>query len=396
MKPEIVEESSTLLAVKQETYSPEVASDANDYSRFDDLGDSDDDDVKTSQVVEKEDEKLSMSDSLSRANGYKDAGNSAFKRVDFVEAGRRYQEGIAILNNFIKNAAGNECDEVKSTLISLHGNNSMVLMKLENWNAAIISTCEVLKAEKKNIKALFRRGVSYHKVGFLEESKADLTYLLELDAKNAAAIKELIQVVKDIKSSKLRERVAFSSMFKKNIYGDKEAERIAKEKREEIERERENDEWIKNKLSRRESGMEQLTFEDWKKEKKESEEKELKEQKAKKEKIEKEKDDKLEYDRREKHHLEKEREIHPVNSSEDDDYDEEDSKILSETKKKGYCYFRNEQCTLFTLPFMITTCLYLSTVLTLLVLVTISAKAQQFSILIQQETPSNSHANDNY
>ena len=355
MKPEIVEESSTLLAVKQETYSPEVASDANDYSRFDDLGDSDDDDVKTSQVVEKEDEKLSMSDSLSRANGYKDAGNSAFKRVDFVEAGRRYQEGIAILNNFIKNAAGNECDEVKSTLISLHGNNSMVLMKLENWNAAIISTCEVLKAEKKNIKALFRRGVSYHKVGFLEESKADLTYLLELDAKNAAAIKELIQVVKDIKSSKLRERVAFSSMFKKNIYGDKEAERIAKEKREEIERERENDEWIKNKLSRRESGMEQLTFEDWKKEKKESEDKELKEQKAKKEKIEKEKDDKLENDRREKQHLEKkEREILPVNSSEDDDYDEEDSKILSETKKKGYCYFRNEQCTLFYLPLMIT------------------------------------------
>ena len=355
MKPEIVEESSTLLAVKQETYSPETALDANDYSRFDDLGDSEDDDVKNSQVVEKEDEKLSMSDSLSRANGYKDAGNSAFKRVEFVEAGKRYQEGIAILNNFIKNAAGNECDEVKSTLISLHGNNSMVLMKLENWNAAIISTCEVLKAEKKNIKALFRRGVSYHKVGFLEESKADLTYLLELDAKNAAAIKELIQVVKDIKSSKLRERVAFSSMFKKNIYGDKEAERIAKEKREEIERERENDEWIKNKLSRRESGMEQLTFEDWKKEKKESEEKELKEQKAKKEKIEKEKDDKLENDRREKQHLEKkEREILPVNSSEDDDYDEEDSKILSETKKKGYCYFRNEQCTLFYLPLMIT------------------------------------------
>lgn len=356
MKPEIVGESSTSPTVNGETFSPQIAADANDCSTFDDLGDSDDDDVKTSKVIGKQDEKLSLSDSLSRANGYKDAGNSAFKRVEFIEAGRRYQEGISILNQFIKNAAEDESDdEVKSTLISLHGNNSMVLMKLENWNAAIVSTSEVLKAEKNNIKALFRRGVSYHKVGFLEESKADLTYLLELDAKNAAAIKELTQVIKDIKSSKIKEKVAFSNMFKKNIYGDKETERIAKEKRDEIEKERENDEWIKNKLLRRESGLEQLTFEDWKKEKKESEEKEVKELKARKEKIEKEKDDKLEYDRREKNRLEKkERELLAVDTSEDDDdYDEEDSKILSETKKKGYCYFRNEQCTLFYHPSMI-------------------------------------------
>ena len=50
----------------------------------------------------------------------------------------------------------------------------------------------------------------------------------------------------------------------------------------------------------------------------------------------------------------KERELLAVDTSEDDDdYDEEDSRILSETKKKGYCYFRNEQCTLFYHPSMI-------------------------------------------
>ena len=30
-------------------------------------------------------------------------------------------------------------------------------------------------------------------------------------------------------------------------------------------------------------------------------------------------------------------------SDRDIEYDEEDNKILMETKKKGYCYFRNEQ-----------------------------------------------------
>ena len=347
MEPETVIPPSELSFDDADSPTPKKIADANDYARFGDLGDSDDDDVETSPKVEKQDEIMSLSHSLSKANGYKDAGNSAFKRDEYVEAGKRYQEGITILDKFVKSAAENVInDEVKSALISLHGNNSMVLIKLENWNAAIVSTTEVLKAEKSNIKALFRRGISYHKVGFLEESKADLTYLLELDIKNAAASKELAQVLKDIKSNKLREKVVFSNMFKKNIYGDKEAERIAKEKRDEIERERENDEWIKDKLSRRERGLEDLSLEDWKKEKKELEEKKATEQKASKEKIEKEKEDKLECERREKNYLaKKDKELLKEEASEDeDDYDEEDSKILSETKKKGYCYFRNEQC----------------------------------------------------
>ena len=217
----------------------------NDNFESVDLPDSDDEaDVPplSDKEVEKEEvEKLSLSDSLSRANGYKDAGNSAFKRNEFAEAGKRYQEGIVILTNFKKNPENSSSDEVISTLISLHGNNAMVLIKLENWNAAIISATEVLKAESSNIKALFRRGVSYHKVGFLEEAKTDLMYLLELDAKNTLASKELTLVIKTIKETKQKEKEAFSNMFKKNIYGDKEAERISKEKREEIEIEKEND-----------------------------------------------------------------------------------------------------------------------------------------------------------
>lgn len=340
-----------LLGSDEEVQIPTDYSGEN-FASSGDLPDSDDEEMtpkddQKKEDEEKEEEKLSLSDALSRSNGYKDAGNSAFKRSEYTEAGKRYQEGVKILNAYQKNKDNDSNDEVIATLISLHGNNAMVLIKLENWNMAIISATEVLKVEKTNIKSLFRRAVSYHKVGFLEEAKIDLMFLLEIDTKNALASKELVQVIKDIKETKQKEKAAFSSMFKKTIYGDKEAERISKEKKEEIEREKENDDWTQSKLSRREKGEEEQSFEDWKKEKKDNLEKRAKEDKERNEKNEKERDEKLEKERREKAISEKNDNLTSLKKDSDDenDYDEEDNKILSETKKKGYCYFRNEQCT---------------------------------------------------
>ena len=333
------------MEVDEPVNPPQISDEFHD-PKIEDFPDSDDEDSSISPTVDEPVVKLSLSESLSRANGFKDAGNSSFKRDEYAEAGKRYQEGIVILNDYQKNKENLADDDVKTLLVSLHGNNAMVLMKLENWNAAIVSATEVLKVEKNNIKSLFRRGVSYHKVGFLEESKTDLIYLLELDSKNSAASKELIQVMKDIKENKQKEKVVFSNMFKKNIYGDKEAERIAKEKKEELEKEIENDEWISSKLSRREKGLEEQTFDDWKKEKKEIQEKKKKDQKELSEKADKEKDERIESERKEKMNSEKrgDDENDVKDNEEESDYDEEDSKILSETKKKGYCYFRNEQC----------------------------------------------------
>ena len=321
--------------------------DANDYSRFSDLPEYEDDVAETPAKVEV---KLSLTDTLSRANGFKDAGNSAFKRDDFTEAGKRYSDGILLLDGYTKSNEGSvDSEEINAMRTSLHGNNAMVFMKVENWNSAIFSATAVLKLEKKNVKALFRRGLSYHKLGFLEESKSDLMYLLEIDATNAPASKELAQVLKDIKENKQKEKLAFSKMFNKNIYADKESERVAKEKREEIQREKDNDEWIKSKLSRRSEGQEEISFEDWKKEKKESEEKRQAKEKECREVSKKEEAVELENKRAKKAELARSQVdkegLQKMDDDDDDDsiYDEEDNKFLLETKKKGYCYFRNEQ-----------------------------------------------------
>ena len=316
--------------------------DSNDYSRFTDLPEYEDDGPDTPAKTEV---KLTLSETLSRANGFKDAGNSAFKREDFAEAGKRYTDGIVLLDSYTKSDEGLiGSDDVNAMRTSLHGNNAMVFMKVENWNSAIVSATAVLKLETKNVKALFRRGLSYHKVGFLEESRSDLTFLLEIEATNAPAIKELAQVMKDIKESKQKEKLAFSKMFNKNIYADKESERVAKEKKEEIQREKDNDEWIQSKLTRRSRGQEELSFEDWKKERKEREEKKQAKDKENREISKKEEAVELENKRAKKAELARNQ---PENMDEEDDgdsiYDEEDNKFLMETKKKGYCYFRNEQ-----------------------------------------------------
>jgi hypothetical protein len=239
----------------------------------------------------------------------------------------RYSEGIDVLKNFL------EIEEAKSILVSLHGNNAMVLIKLEDWMKAAVSASAVLKVEKNNVKALFRRGVAYHHSGSLEQAKVDLVRVLELDVTNAAANKELIELNKTIKVHKQKEKESFKGMFNKTMYQDREVERLAKMKREELDRQQEQDEWTQSKLARREINLDEQSFDDWKKEKEED-------KKSAKEREEKDRKENPVKNSIPKAPPSKPKDMTP---EEEEEYDEEDSKILAETKKKGYCYFKNEQ-----------------------------------------------------
>jgi hypothetical protein len=226
-----------------------------------------------------------------------------------------------------------EIEEAKAILVSLHGNNAMVLIKLEDWMKAAVSASAVLKVEKNNVKALFRRGVACHHSGSLEQAKVDLIRVLELDATNAAANKELIELNKTIKVHKQKEKESFKGMFNKTMYQDREVERLAKVKREELDRQQEQDEWTKSKLARREINLDEQSFDDWKKEKEED-------KKSATEREEKERKENPVKDNVPRPPPSKPKDMTP---EEEEEYDEEDSKILAETKKKGYCYFKNEQ-----------------------------------------------------
>lgn len=308
--------------------------DANDYSRFDDVeaSDSDDEPLKSGEV-----DKLSLTDSLVKASRLKDEGNLAFKNNDLINSMINYEAGLEALKPYIdsksQDISKSDSNSLNTVLVSLYGNKAMVAIKQEDWRTANLSATKVLNIEPENVKALYRRAVASSKLGYLDESKNDLLKTLELDPTNAPAKKELVELNKLLKEHQKKQKAAFTGMFSRtSVYDDKEKERENKLKKEEEEKEKQRDEWTQSKLQRREQGLEEQTFEEWKEEmdkKKKEEEEEKKRQEEKKRRTDQPST---------KSKLKKKSSA----ATADHDYDEEDQKIINETKSKGYCYFNSK------------------------------------------------------
>jgi tetratricopeptide (TPR) repeat protein len=318
------------------------------FDKVDDLSDSDDE-----KKAAPETPALSKEEAVNIANIMKDVGNTSFKASNIPEALSSYSEAITALNKLSDD--DKKSKDINDLLVSLNGNKAMCHVKTSEWTLAKSSANEVLRLDRNNVKALYRRGLSYHKLSSLDEAKSDLTKVLELDNNNIAAKKELFDVEKAIKVYAKQERAAMSNMFSsgKSMYEDKEKERLLKIRKEEEKEAKLKDDWTKEKISRRAQGKDdELSFEDYKKD------------------IEdKEKERKKEAEREEKERRKKARTSEPSSSStsskpkkvsvnkksskdkddssDDDDDDDEDLKEL----KKGYkttsdgrktSYFNNE------------------------------------------------------
>ena len=180
-----------------------AGSDANDYSRFDNVDDSDD---EKSTELEKNnnkmksaaaDDALPLAEAINLANVMKDVGNTSFKGGLLKEALSSYTEAADALTKL--SDTDKKIDEVNSLLISLNGNKAMCYVKQSSWSSAKASAAAVLALDANNVKALYRRGLAFHKLAALDDAKSDLAKVLTLDAANAAAKKELLAVEAAIK-----------------------------------------------------------------------------------------------------------------------------------------------------------------------------------------------------
>lgn len=256
--------------------------DANDYSRFD----FSDDDSEVEASIPTSDDSESERDlspqafheNLAKSLSLKETGNSAFKSNNLEDAMKHYEEAIKLLKPFRRVSTPHpeipldKITEMKSVYVSVLSNSCMVSFKEEKWSQVISLSNEVLLEEADNVKALYRRSVAHHRTGYLEESKEGLAKVIELDASNAAAKKELIEVIKSIKEKKQKDRANLSGAFSSgSMYSDREAERQRKIRKAQEEEERLQDEWIKDKLKRRKEGDDdEISFDDWKKKRQKS------------------------------------------------------------------------------------------------------------------------------
>eukprot|EP01053_Blabericola_migrator_P001486 Blabericola_migrator_1__1485@NODE_1393_length_4632_cov_214_102957_g932_i0_p2_GENE_NODE_1393_length_4632_cov_214_102957_g932_i0NODE_1393_length_4632_cov_214_102957_g932_i0_p2_ORF_typecomplete_len503_score121_30Aha1_N/PF09229_11/3_4e17TPR_16/PF13432_6/1_2TPR_16/PF13432_6/7_5e06TPR_19/PF14559_6/8_6e06TPR_19/PF14559_6/8e03TPR_15/PF13429_6/3_9TPR_15/PF13429_6/6e05TPR_14/PF13428_6/4_4TPR_14/PF13428_6/0_00085TPR_14/PF13428_6/8_2e03TPR_1/PF00515_28/1_8e02TPR_1/PF00515_28/3_1e02TPR_1/PF00515_28/0_00064TP len=257
------------------------------------------DDLADAIIKDVEDIKSEMSDNMSdlendgeaestllvMATSLKEAGNASMKEGNPREAARHYREGIKKLD---RRGNSQEADHI-ALEIQLNSNLALACMKIEEYFEGTQAATKVLTRDAANVKALLRRGVCHNRLGNFSEAQADLDAVLKIDAKNIDARKELAVLRQKKLESERKQKATFGGFFAKagDLYSEREAEL------------RGPDKGVTSPPPKKEEAPK-------------TEENRPAPPKAVKTTVE------------------------------GVDLDEEDLRILEETKKKGYCYFRRE------------------------------------------------------
>eukprot|EP01066_Platyproteum_vivax_P007642 Platyproteum_vivax@DN3039_c0_g1_i1.p1 len=271
-----------------------------------------------STVKDSEESSVSVEERMTLALSCKDYGNEQLKQGAHLEAKEKYKEGIKHMKGITEDIGGSQ-----ALSLALNLNLTMACIKTEEWTGAIEAASEALKLDKTNVKAWYRRGLARSHEKYLEDAKTDFLEVLRLDPKNHDAAKELISLKKTIAEHKKEEKKRFGGLFDKgSLYKDKEREAKEREAKQLEEAKRRDAEWKENNMKRKERGEEEQSLEDFNKEKDSAKTLQEKEDEEKRKKA--------------KSYNSK---SGSKNIDIDEDLDEEDKKIINETKKMGYCYF---------------------------------------------------------
>jgi tetratricopeptide (TPR) repeat protein len=114
----------------------------------------------------------------------KEEGNKCFMSKDFEQAIRIYEICLE----------GMPANAPKSLKSSVYNNRATCHFHLKQYDKAVTSASSALSFDKKYVKALYRRGLSYQKLGQLEQATKDLKKTIRLDPNNKLARKTLHKI----------------------------------------------------------------------------------------------------------------------------------------------------------------------------------------------------------
>ncbi|KMT14268.1 hypothetical protein BVRB_4g076240 [Beta vulgaris subsp. vulgaris] len=129
----------------------------------------------------------------------KENGNSLFKVTEFGRAYAIYRNAMKCLCVTIS-AIYEECSatkidpDIRKLVISLQLNIAACEIKLLLFKEAISSCSLVLGVDKSNVKALFRRGVSFTKIESFEAGYADFRMARGIEPNNKAVAQEIASI----------------------------------------------------------------------------------------------------------------------------------------------------------------------------------------------------------
>ena len=136
-------------------------------------------------IVEESDSEGEEEANEAKAIELKDEANELVKAGKSADAETLYTEALDL------------CQEGSSTALAVLNNRSRVRISLGNFSSAARDAAGVLKHEPRNLKALYRRAMSNHKLGGHEESLVDLKEVLSIDSGNKQAA-ELLEAVEGV------------------------------------------------------------------------------------------------------------------------------------------------------------------------------------------------------
>lgn len=243
----------------------------------DDNNDSDNSSTSSKDSSSSKDEKCDPEILLIKAAALKEEGNNYFvKEKDFEKASRSYRKGVNAIKKLNNANSGDE--QVKTLLLSLNTNLSMMFYKLGKYRQSKDVANNALEIDPVYVKARYRRALAHRKLGNTDEATMDLKLCLQTEPNNAVVRKELSSIHKEIQKTKKAQKDSRKQLQKAFSQGgllnddrveDEKAKaaRLEKEKKKAEENlKKRKQKWEDDCVSRMAKGEESITYEDWDKE----------------------------------------------------------------------------------------------------------------------------------
>jgi Tfp pilus assembly protein PilF len=133
---------------------------------------------------------------IAEADALRKRGNELYGKGELVEAAKLYEQAVLKFADWYAEcfATDEEKARVHAVKLPCHLNLAACSMRLGNLQHAVVHCSQVVDNDASNAKALFRRGVCHTKLGNLDAARDDLRKAAELDPTSRevrAAAKEL-------------------------------------------------------------------------------------------------------------------------------------------------------------------------------------------------------------
>eukprot|EP01134_Creolimax_fragrantissima_P001822 CFRG1822T1 len=166
--------------------------------------------------VEKSNESWDLDDEgkLVQAESEKMKGNEFFKAGKTGLAMRKYARVDTLLGENLQEQASPEQVE-RRHVVTKSAKSNLAACQLKNkMYTETIKTCtEIIETDKKNVKAYFRRGCALIEKNECDAAEKDLKKAHELESKDLAIKKKLLECRKKMKAQQEREKAIFGKIF---------------------------------------------------------------------------------------------------------------------------------------------------------------------------------------